>query len=251
MTLIRRHQQRPLVTQPGRNGATFSEATIAGHVKRAKQLINHAVELGCISTNPFNKLKAGSQANDERKQYVPTVTIQKVIDAAPDAEWRLLIALVRYAGLRNPSESLRLRWSDIDWAEGRMNVTSPKTKRQGKAGRSVPIFAALRPFLEDAYEAADDGAEYCISRYRSQDINLRTGLERIIAKAHVTPWPRLWHNLRASAETDLVKSFPAHVAAAWLGHTPTVAVKHYLTVVDEDFERAANWSVNQVGQGVG
>ena len=130
-----------------------------------------------------------------------------------------------------------------------MTVRSSKTERQGKPSRVVPILASLRPYLEQAFELATDGAVYCVARYRSQDVNLRTGLERIINKASVPQWERLWHNLRASAETDLVRSFPAHVAAQWLGHTPIVAVKHYLTVIESDYEKATNFGVGrQVGQ---
>lgn len=79
---------------------------------------------------------------------------------------------------------------------------------------------------------------YCIRRYRSQDSNLRTDLERIIDRAGVPRWERLWHNLRASAETDLVGSFPLHTAAQWLGHSGLVAARHYLTVRESDFAEA-------------
>ena len=33
--------------------------------------------------------------------------------------------------------------------------------------------------------------------------------------------------------------FPLHVVVAWLGHTQAVAQKHYLQVLDEHFNRAA------------
>ena len=52
----------------------------------------------------------------------------------------LVVALARYGGLRCPSEIALLKWSDIHWDAERMTVTSPKTKRYGKATRVVPIF---------------------------------------------------------------------------------------------------------------
>jgi integrase len=37
------------------------------------------------------------------------------MEYAPDAEWRLMIALWRFAGLRAASEVLMLKWEDILW----------------------------------------------------------------------------------------------------------------------------------------
>jgi hypothetical protein len=37
-----------------------------------------------------------------------------------------------------------------------------------------------------------------------------------------------------------VISQPLHVVAAWIGNTPTVAIGHYLQVIDSDWERAAS-----------
>ena len=46
------------------------------------------------------------------------------------------------------------------------------------------------------------------------------------------------HNLRASRATELANEFPAHVAAAWLGHSTLIANKHYWQVTDEDIATA-------------
>jgi hypothetical protein len=56
------------------------------------------------------------------------------------------------------------------------------------------------------------------------------------------PWPRLWHNLRASAQTDLANLFPAHVVCKWLGNTAAIAANHYLQVTDAHFDLARQWS---------
>jgi hypothetical protein len=64
-------------------------------------------------------------------------------------------------------------------------------------------------------------------------------LERIIRRAGLTPWPKLFQNLRSTRETELAQHHPIHVVCAWLGNSPAVATKHYLQVRDEDFERAA------------
>ena len=69
-----------------------------------------------------------------------------------------------------------------------MTVRSKKTEHhEGKASREVPIFPELRPFLEEAWEQAEVGQEYVITRYRG-NANLRTQLQKIIKRAGVTPW---------------------------------------------------------------
>ena len=192
-----------------------------------------------MGRNSFEGISCTVSGNPERIHFVDLDTIKKVIDACSDYEWRLLIALARFGGLRCPSETLELRWGDIDWEKGRMTVRSKKTEHhEGKASREVPIFPELRPFLEEAWEQAEAGQEYVITRYRG-NANLRTQLQKIIKRAGVTPWPKLWQNLRANRATELAGVFPGHVASAFLGHSERVAQKHYWQVTDEDFKKRA------------
>lgn len=158
----------------------------------------------------------------------------------------------RYGGLRCPSEVLSLRWQDVDWDAGRIVVQSPKTEHHvGKASRAIPLFAELRPILSEAFDLATDGAVYVVDGdHRDaantasgwRNCNLRTQFERIVKRAGLQPWPRLFHALRASRETELAKEYPIHVVTSWLGNTPRIALKHYLQVTDADFERAAEVS---------
>ena len=136
----------------------------------------------------------------------------------------------------------------MDWERGRLTVPSPKTQHlAGRGYRVIPLFPAVRPFLEAAWEQAPEGAEYVMPeeyRRRAQgpggwaNANLRTTLEKIVRRAGLQTWPRLWHSMRASCETDLARQFPLAVAAKWLGNTQAVAMRHYVDVTDADFERA-------------
>ncbi len=77
-----------------------------------------------------------------------------------------------------------------------------------------------------------------VSRYRGGETNLRTQFERIIRRAAVKQWPRLFHNMRASRQTELNNEFPPHVVADWLGNTVTVADAHYNMTTEDHFQRA-------------
>tara|TARA_R110002073_G_scaffold239285_1_gene400699 strand:+ start:232191 stop:232505 length:315 start_codon:yes stop_codon:yes gene_type:complete len=97
--------------------------------------------------------------------------------------------------LRCPSEVLGVRWWDIEWANNRFRVRSPKTEHhQGKPERMVPLFPEIREVLMDAFECAPEGAEFVVARYRDQTANLGTHMRRIIERAGLEAWPKLFNN---------------------------------------------------------
>jgi hypothetical protein len=73
----------------------------------------------------------------------------------------------------------------------------------------------LLPYLE----APVSYREWCGRRCCTRDgtVNWRTKLLRIIRKAGLKPWPKLFHNLRASRQNELMQQFPIHVVRQWLG----------------------------------
>lgn len=237
---------------------SIAENTIRKYTAVAKLFFGAAVKKHLIRDNPFSHLKATILPNRERFYFITREETQKVIDACPDAEWRLIVALARYGGFRCPSEHLSLHWRDIDWANGRMKVNSPKTAHHaGGESRVVPLFPELRPHLEAMFDEAPEGAEYVLTdRYRSMKtfdlINFRSRLLDIIAVAGLKPWPKLFQNMRSTRQTELSEIFPSHVVCAWLGNSRVVAEKHYLQTTEEHFARAIEEAVhNPVQQPAG
>lgn len=216
----------------------YAQATVSRTVLYVRQAWRWAGKRGLVKGNPFAEVKAGSQQNAARQAFIDRATIAKVIDAAPDVEWRLLIVLSRFGGLRVPSEALALKWTDVDWAGMRMKVHSRKTEHhEGGGVRSVPIFPEVAEHLQRAFEQAPDGAVFVIGRYR-EGCNLNPQLRRIVKRAGVAQWPRTWHNLRASRQTELATSFPLATVCAWIGNTKAIAGGHYLQTTDADWQRA-------------
>jgi integrase len=208
-------------------------------VDRAKQFFKAAVRSRLITANPFADLPATTATDKSRREFISREVTAKVLAACPDAEWRLIVALSRYGGIRVPSELLPLEWVDVLWDQGRFRVHSPKTEHhEGKEERWVPIFPELRPYLEEAFEAAPEGSVHVFRRYR-ENVNLRTRLHNIIRRAGCTPWQKLFVNLRSSRETELAAVYPLHVVCAWIGNSAAIAQKHYLQVTEADFARAA------------
>ena len=120
-----------------------------------------------------------------------------------------------------------------------------------KAYRAISLFPELRPYLEKAFEMAPDGAEFVVdARFRKGalgpagwlDSNLRTTCLKIIRRAGLQPWPRVFQNLRASRETELVETYPV----GWLGNTSKVAMQHYLMTTDEHIDAAVRGAEKRV-----
>lgn len=217
----------------------LAEATVARRVKCARQIFRTAVRKKILDANPFADVETGSTANPSKLRFVTADETARLLEACPDVRWRTIIALARFGGLRTPSETALLRWTDIDWHAGRITITSPKTEHHSGGGsRIVPLFPELREILDDAYAVAPDGSEFVVDGLRNAATNLRTQFSRIVQRAGLTPWPRPLQNLRSSRETELSGQFPLHVVCAWIGNSEPVARKHYLQVTNDHFREA-------------
>lgn len=232
----------------------LASATIGKRVGFANQFFQDAVDWELIDRNPFTRVKtqtSGAKSNVE----VSRQTIDAVLKHC-DTTWATIVALSRFGGLRCPSETLSLKWGDIDWENDRMAVPEPKVEHhEGRGVRSVPIFADLRPWLEAAWNAASDGTKYpspesyVIDKpaYRAAamreggwaNANLRTQFLKILKRAGVPAWNRLFHSMRATRQTELEREYPLHVVCAWLGNTEAIAKKNYLLVTEDDYQKAA------------
>ena len=221
----------------------LSSATVARTMKHGRQFLEHAVDSNLIIKNPFAKMKMGGQKNPSRLSFIDRETSQKVLDACPNLQWRLIFSLARFGGLRIPSELVGLKWDDVLWDQKKIRVPSPKTEHiEGKGHRWIPLFPEITEPLERAWEEAKEGEQFIFPRTITGAVNLRKGLTSIIKKAGLSPWPKLFQNLRASRETELCQNHPLHVVAAWIGNSPTIAIGHYLQTIDPDWEKATTIS---------
>ena len=239
----------------------LASTTVAKRLQFARQFFKAAVKRKLIPVNPFAEVGAKATMKNDRERFVTRDETERLLAACKNVDWRTIVALCRLGGLRCPSEVLTLKWDDIDWENGRFLVHSPKTEHHaGKANRIVPLFPEVRLTLVEAFEAREDEAVYVIENdgYRQKantpggwrNCNLRTQFKRIIKRAGLEPWPRLFHALRASRETELAKEFPLHVVTSWLGNTPRIAMKYYLMTTEYDFAKATGRPVEKADREV-
>jgi integrase len=214
--------------------AELSDNTVRRRTGVASQIFSKAIQWKLIRENPFDGLEKSLRENPDRMQYVPWSDVLKLIDVAPNAEWRALLAFLRLTGCRAPSEVHDLRWSDLDFADKKITIRSPKTRHLGgrHAVRSCPMFVELVPYLEELADVIGPGINVPMSErvfpvVKDGTTNLRTPIERMIKLAGMQQWPKLIQNLRSSRETELLDSFPVKDVCDWFGNSPAIVAKHY------------------------
>lgn len=226
-----------------REGQGLAPTTAQKRLRLARKFFEQATKKGWIATNPFGSTLVTNPVSIEREFWVSAELTYKLLDACHDHEFRLLVAMVRFAALRCPSEVLPFQWSQVDWESDRMKVLSPKTEHlPGGASRMVPIFAELRPYLEDAWDAVPEGApDAMFPKLGSSTGQAMTNrLRRVCRSIGVELWPKPWVNMRSTRETELADHFPIKSACKWTGNTEIVARKHYLQVTKEHHTRAVS-----------
>jgi integrase len=231
-------------------GGGLAENTARRRCGHARQFFTAAVREGLITRNPFAAVSVQVGSAEAKHRFIGPEECRRILEACPCQDWRTLFALARWGGLRFPSEVLKLTWRDIDWQEGRMSVPEPKVEHHaGRGRRTVPLFPELRQVLAEAFEAAPEGAEFVVNRYRDRGANARTTFGRILDRAGVPRFERPFCNLRSSRVTELRQRFDPKVVAVWMGHSESVSAKHYTQVRPEDFAAAVGQLVGlQVGQ---
>ncbi|MBK7406136.1 MAG: tyrosine-type recombinase/integrase [Phycisphaerales bacterium] len=221
----------------------LSEAAVKTHVGNAKTMFRELVHREVLPRSPFAHLKGGVTATRNSRYVTPEET-EALLAAAPTAEWALLIGLARLAGLRTPSETGLLTFSDIDWEGGLMRVRSPKTERHaGHEQRVVPVVPRLMEILEARYSECGEEDDAHLVTIRSAG-GRRRKIVKIIEDAGVEPWDDTWQTLRRSCEVQWMnEGYAAYLVCRWLGHTITVSQRHDTIVMpDEVIDRVTGRS---------
>ena len=243
---------RWLKTPKAEGGAGHKGETPSKHLGHVRGFLNEAVDAEIIQSNPFRSVKAKRTPQQDRRRMIPVEDILRVIEAAPDAEMKAIIALSFWGGLRTPSEHFVLKWSAIRWDENMMTVYSPKTEGVGKEFRETPLFPELLPFLLDLHEVSKHNGpdDYVIQKRRTQsEANLRGRMYRLCIKAGVEKWPKIFQNLRSTRQTILEQFYPRGTVCEWMGNTADVAEGHYIQEMKEFRQQAANMTTTDTREG--
>lgn len=229
----------------------LAEATVRKRCSDMRSWMRYAMRHHWIDSNPFECVPTTAIATDKLR-YISEADARRVLEHIGDPDLRLLFVLARWGGLRVVSEPKLLTWDCVDWERRRLRVPSPKTERYGYGQRVIPLYPELVEPLSEAFERAQEGEQFILPKLRRiSSAALRKPIQAAIIRAGLRPWPRLWQNLRSSRQTDLEQRFPGHVVCAWMGNNRQTAQRHYLQVLDSDYERAAQNPAQQHAEMLG
>ncbi len=230
-------------------GLGLADATVRRRCGVARDILSWCEKSAIIGKNPFAALPTAVHGNAQRSRLITADEVRRLAAAAPDGQWRLLLALARWGALRIPSEPAGLTWAMVEWGDpatpGRLHVRSPKTEHhEGHAGRTIPLFPQIREPAEELFSTITPRAEDPVLPIcRQGGAAVRRQLLRIADRAGVTLGPKFFSNCRATRDAELRRDYPAHVVCQWIGHTERIAQEHYLLATDEDYLRRAGQPV--------
>jgi integrase len=227
----------------------YGQNSVWKKMQHAKKFFGEMVYRKLIIENPFERLTVPKVDDHDRKIYVSEEYALQAIEYAPTWEWKLIIALWRFGGLRR-NEPLLLKWADILWDKRLIRVRSNKKKDE----RLVPIFPEIAKPLAECHAMASEGVEWvidiaCPKQYRvgvracgMKGANLVTVFDDIVTKAGLPIIPMVGNNMRASAVKDLYSGkYPElrgriDLIGKIFGHSPQIAMTYYTRFQMDDFK---------------
>ena len=103
----------------------------------ASQIMAGAFDDGIISRNPFSGKdfpKAVRPDLTKWKHISPEETL-RIWNGIQTEEDQIRFVLLRYLGLRAPSEINAMTWKDVDWENLQLTIRSPKLRRNNNQGQ--------------------------------------------------------------------------------------------------------------------
>lgn len=210
-----------------------AETTASLCLRHLSQCFAVAIESRAMDYNP---VAAVAKPNRPREKPFISAKQAEAVMKELTPPLQTLFALSRYGGLRTPSEHRGLTWDRVNLPRRRMTVYSPKTKTE----RVVPIFPELLPYLEAAWDAAEEGDTFVCPAARGDNSTLTAQIQAAAKRAGVARWRSTFHALRSSRVTELLQAgMHPHKVAKWIGHTIEVQQAAYATVTEDDIDAAA------------
>lgn len=138
---------RESLQDAGRKGKT-----VLSYSKDISSVYRAAIREGLVSINPFTALDPIDTSDSQSRKPFTIAEVNTLIKAAPDWEWRGLILVAAFTGLRL-GDSARLSWSSIDLKAQRITLIPSKTRKKNEEVR-IPIQKDLLKFLRSAPSSA-------------------------------------------------------------------------------------------------
>lgn len=162
---------REFLQDGGRTGKT-----VLSYTKDAGAIYRAAIREGLVAFNPFSALEAIDTSDSlERKPFTGD-EVGKLLAAAPSEEWRGLILVAAFTGLRLGDAS-RITWDAVDLENKLITLIPSKTKKKKREVR-IPIQPDLLAYLLAAPVSDDTPSALVFPKLGKMNIGDRTGLSQ-------------------------------------------------------------------------
>jgi integrase len=156
---------RRLVDRLG--AASLAPSTVTGTINIVSGLFRFGIKTGAIERNPIRDLDRDDRPGTKRltePRYLTMTEIERLLGTLTDT-FRPIVAVCTFAGLRI-SETLGLRWCDVDLKAGTLSVTG----QLGADGTRVPVKSAASAATVDLLPAVRRELQEHRARVAARDL---------------------------------------------------------------------------------
>ena len=188
-----------------------SAKTSNGYLKDIRSCLTSAVKEGLLPRNPASSVSILSEEDSVSREPFTADEVQKLINASSSEEWKGLILLGAFGGLRL-GDAAKLKAGTVDFSKKCISYIPEKTSRKKKVV-TIPLPAALEQYLLD-YPVSEDpnaplfpqlskvspagrnGLSLCFGRLMVQAGISRDEIKKAKYGAGRTQYSRSFHSLR-------------------------------------------------------
>jgi integrase len=227
----------------------YATETVQSTITSIRSAFDYVVKKKIVPENPLDNIRCIIKVNRSKDRVITPDEYVKLLDACPNNQWRVIIALSRIGGVRGPCEIRDLHWNDINFQHNVITIREPKTEHHtGQGERLMPLFQDLRVELERLYADPEyKSKDYVITFFNRNlnQISLTHYTNSISQRAGLGKIERFFDNMRTTRSNELVRMYGSDLENAWLGHSDKTRKKYYWQPTDTELLQAANDTILQ------
>jgi integrase len=150
--------------------------TVLSYLKDIGSIYRSAIREGIVAFNPVAACEKPDTSDSQERLPFTVEEVAQLIKAAPDAEWKGLILMGAFTGLRM-GDAARVQWTSIDLEKKLITVMPTKTRKK-KTLVSIPINPDLLAYLSNVTITNDSPEAYVFPKLSRLGIGDRAGLSR-------------------------------------------------------------------------
>jgi integrase len=150
--------------------------TVISYLKDIGSIYRAAIREGLLTHNPVGAVETPDTSDSRERKPFSSEDVSALLKAAPSEEWRGMILVAAYTGLRL-GDAARLQWDCVDLQKKMITVIPAKTKRK-KVEVRIPIQPDLLTYLSKVTITDDSPEAFVFTELSRRGIGDRSGLSQ-------------------------------------------------------------------------